>query len=154
MGGCNASLRGPRAELRPDPNIQFDGNAKPVTPEEQHAYANIMKSLQDKGEKDGVLAFADSSFDANGDGKSEFLLCAGKKREKFGCMVARIKPDGKVEKTISWSSVKTPFNLRGLDIVDTRRGDIDGDGDNDIAFQVSSGAIYVYHNLRVVGRSL
>jgi len=72
------------------------------------------------------------------DGSPKTLSCVSAVPEKsFGCF---LKPSDS-PRVLIWNSI--PFK-----VVEVRYGDIDKDGDIDIAVKLMNGAIYVFHNLQ------
>ncbi|MBI4125901.1 MAG: hypothetical protein HY465_00250 [Deltaproteobacteria bacterium] len=137
--------------------IRFEA-PKVASGEEVKNFSRLTAIAWDRDEP--ILIQVDGYLDVDKDGKDECLFCAGQQPHKstgtgyrgrplpdtgdLSCGFQRVKPDGKTEEDFEWAS-------DGFDLVkrveDFRYGDIDGDGDTDVAFKMTDGAIYVYHNV-------
>lgn len=126
-----------------------------ASPKEMEQYEKMTAAKWDMGQASGDVAIAvDARFDVDRDSKNEFFSCVGsqpfrhdrRERTHRGFFVCSVCREGAIEVgREEWKSEAYRFNERT--IRDLRYGDIDQDGDIDVAFKMSDGAIYVYHNI-------
>lgn len=126
--------------------IQFESTAQSATKQETKNYKKL-KNQELFGHIAKRLVCVDD-YDVNMDGKDEVLGCKGEQPAsgKDGEVKCSIFEEGASDKSMWWTD---PFVYKGQNelLTEVRFGDIDSDGDIDMAFKMSNGAIYIYHNL-------